>query len=109
MGALEPNERPIHVALIKKLFGNVQTIRELENGYAFGLIDDTQTMNETVEFISKERLCCPFFGFAIVLEPNGTGLWLHITGQEGIKPFIHVEFGQSLRKDLALKSGFMQK
>lgn len=109
MTALAPDERPIHIALIKQLFGSVKAVRELGDGYAFQLEDNPDTLTQLVEFISKERLCCPSFGFAIEVEPEGSALWLHITGREGIKPFIHVEFGNPLPKELAVRSGFLHK
>ena len=52
------------------------------------------------DFIAKERLCCPFFGFALQLEPEGGELWLSLTGREGVKPFIQAEIGGALRPSL---------
>jgi hypothetical protein len=96
MEALEPVERPLHIAVVKRLFQEVRAIRELNGGYAFQLTHKSEVIVHAAEFISHERLCCPFFGFTLVLEPEGAGLWLHITGREGVKLFIQAEFGRAL-------------
>jgi hypothetical protein len=41
-------------------------------------------------------LCCPFFGFALEMEPEGGAVWLSLTGREGVKPFIIAEIGNYL-------------
>ncbi|MGI9167336.1 MAG: hypothetical protein ACR2G5_13325 [Pyrinomonadaceae bacterium] len=50
----------------------------------------------TAEFIALERLCCPFFGFAVEVEREGGAVWLILTGREGVKPFIIAEIGDHL-------------
>jgi hypothetical protein len=56
---------------------------------------------KAAEFIANERLCCPFFGFAVEVGPEGGALWLRLTGREGIKPFIQAELGEALNDDIA--------
>ena len=41
----------------------------LPEGYAFCLPVEPNTLRKTVEFISLERLCCPFLSFALEVEP----------------------------------------
>ena len=91
--ALEPVQREQHLATAKQLFAAVQATEELPNGYAFRLPEEPEMWLKAVEFIAHERLCCPFFGFALEIEPEGGPLWLKLTGREGIKPFIQAEFG----------------
>lgn len=46
-------------------------------------------------------VCCPFFSFAIELESGGGAIWLHLTGRDGVKPFIQAEIGQALSEGIS--------
>jgi hypothetical protein len=43
--------------------------------------------------LALERLCCPFFAFQLEISKDGAPLWLRITGEEGVKEFMQLEFG----------------
>src|SRR5215210_5699326 len=88
MGAIEPDQRNQHVATAGQLFHTVTDIRELPDGYAFCLPGDPNTLLKAAEFISLEKLCCPFLGFVIEVEAEGEHVWLRLTGREGVKAFI---------------------
>jgi hypothetical protein len=45
------------------------------------------------EFISLEKLCCPFLSFVVDVEREGGPVWLRLTGREGVKAFIREEIG----------------
>jgi hypothetical protein len=96
MTAITPERRPKHIANIKKLFGLVQITRELPDGYSFKLPNDSEVLLMTAEFIALERLCCPFFDFAIDIEREGGPFWLSLAGRAGVKPFIMAEVGEYL-------------
>ena len=96
MNAIPPTERGQHVAAIREIFGAVEEIREIPDGYSFRLPNDSAFLTKAADFISRERFCCPFFGFALRLEPEGGALWLSLTGREGVKPFIQAEIGEAL-------------
>jgi hypothetical protein len=96
MHAIEPAMRPKHLETAGALFRAVKSIRELPNGYAFQLPNESDLLLKVAEFISLERLCCPFFGFTLEIEPEGGSLWLQLTGREGVKPFIRAELGEFL-------------
>ena len=68
----------------------------MPDGYAFRLPNESDVLLKAAEFIALERLCCPFFGFSLEVEPEGGALWLRLTGREGVKPFIHAEIGGHL-------------
>jgi hypothetical protein len=104
MNAIAPEERGQHIAAIEAVFGAAQEIRELPDGYSFRLPNETPMLLRVADFIAKERLCCPFFGFAVQLEPEGGALWLSLTGREGVKPFILAEIGHALG-DTAWEAG----
>jgi len=61
---------------------------------------------QAAEFIAKERLCCPFFGFAIEIEPEQGALWLSLTGRQRVKPFIRAEIGGVLPDSVAQGAKF---
>ncbi len=96
MTAILPEQRSTHVTTIDKLFRSVQSKRELPDGSAFELPNDQDVLLTAAEFISLERLCCPFFGFELQVEREGGSVWLCITGRDGVKPFIMAEIGEYL-------------
>ena len=91
MSAIEKGRREQHIATGKEVFRAVMEIRELPNGYAFRLFDEPDVLVKTAEFISLEKLCCPFLGFVIEVETEGGPVWLRLTGREGVKAFIREE------------------
>jgi hypothetical protein len=104
MTAIAPSERGQHLATIQAIFGAVQEIREIPDGYSFRL-PETLLMKAT-EFIARERFCCPFFGFTLRLEPESGALWLSLTGREGVKPFIQAEIGEALPEAVVREACF---
>lgn len=96
MTAIAPEQRGAHLATIEKLFRSVESLGELPNGFAFQLPNQSDFLLLVAEFISLERLCCPFFGFEVEVEREGGSLWLKLTGREGVKPFILAEIGDHL-------------
>lgn len=96
MSAIAPEQRGAHIATIKKLFGAVRRTRELPDGYAFELPNESDVLLTASEFILNERLCCPFFDFALEIERDGGRMWLSLKGRDGVKPFIMAEVGEYL-------------
>lgn len=96
MTAIPPEERGLHIAAIKAVFGAAEEVRELPDGYSFRLANEAAMLLKIADFLVKERLCCPFFGFTLRIEPEGGAVWLSLTGREGVKPFIQAEIGDAL-------------
>lgn len=94
MDAIDPEKRSSHIANTKALFNGVREIREQDDGYAFRFDNESTDLARLMEFIELERLCCPFFGFTVVLEPEGGAVWLKLTGRDGVKAFIQAEIGE---------------
>ncbi len=65
-----------------------EVVRELPDGYALRFPGDDAWANTLLEFVLHERSCCPFFTFGLVFEPNHGTIWLHLTGNEGVKAFV---------------------
>ena len=66
----------------------VEQVEDLPTGYAFRFAPDIALLNGLAEFIGRERLCCPFFHFEIVVEANGGPVWLRLMGDEDVKSFV---------------------
>jgi len=91
MSVLSQDQRERHLTTSRELFSNLQAIQEVANGYEFRLADDPNTLLKAAEFISLEKLCCPFLNFAIEVNAEGGPVWLRLTGREGVKEFIREE------------------
>jgi hypothetical protein len=91
--ALTTEQRKRHAELRKVLGESIKEIQELPDGYAFRLPDDTKTILNAAEFITYEKLCCPFFTFNLEIESDDKPVWLKLTGREGVKQFLKTEFG----------------
>lgn len=96
MTAIAPEQRSAHIATIEKLFASVRSTRELPDGYAFELSNESDVLLTAVGFIVNERLCCPFFDFALEIQREGGLVWLSLTGRDGVKPFIMAEIREYL-------------
>src|SRR5215510_15024650 len=92
MSVFTPAEREHHIQTITQLFRTVQQIHDLEQGYEFIFPSESATLIQLAEFISKERLCCPFLEFTIKIIPNYETTYLLLTGPEGTQEFLRLEF-----------------
>ena len=91
--AFTPAERARHEQLSKKLREARVEIKELSNGFAFRLQNESVSLPDVAEWVSGERKCCPFFDFEIDFQGDGGPLWLELKGKDGVKQFIRSEFG----------------
>lgn len=92
MTDLTPNQRTRTFELLDELKAKKQEVKELSDGYAFRYPMDWEMFRNTAEFVTYERLCCPFFDFDLIVEREGGDMWLKLTGREGVKEFIQEEF-----------------
>jgi hypothetical protein len=90
MNVLSPAQREIHLSTSRDLFSSLRQIRELSNGYEFRL-DGSNVILKAAEFISMEKLCCPFLNFTLEVEAENGSVWLGLTGREGVKAFVREE------------------
>jgi hypothetical protein len=63
-------------------------VRELADGYALRLPAENGMILSVAEFITLERMCCPFFSFELEVGRDEGALWLKLTGREGVKEFL---------------------
>ena len=93
IGAIPPEIRSSHIKLTQAIIQAVEEKRALPNGFAFRLAPGKITGEQLVEWIDLEKKCCPFFGFEIHWEKENGPLFLHLTGDDGVKAFIELELG----------------
>jgi len=92
MDVFTPAQRNSHVENATQLMKTVQSIQEVENGFRFTFPDDTELITKIAEFISNERLCCPFLRFNLNVNPNSEPISLSLAGHLGTQEFLRLEF-----------------
>lgn len=91
--AMNTEQRERYRALRRLLGEDLQEVRELEEGYAFGYSPEAGVLVALAEYVSLERLCCPFLDFAIEVGREGGEVWLRMTGPEGAKEVLETAIG----------------
>ncbi len=104
--AIPSTERESHILTAKELLQAATHVRETSDGYALQLPNDSNTLLSAAKYIDHERECCPFFGFAIELEPERGALWLKLTGRDGVKEFLREELSGQVQPDVARAANF---
>ena len=89
LNAIPAEQREGRIALTEALFAQVEERQVLSDGYVFRF--PATLLQTAAQFVSLERLCCPFFDFT--LKVSGDDLWLTMSGPEGAKELLEVEFG----------------
>lgn len=74
------------------LFAQVDAIDELPAGYTFHFPMLPTIAEQVLAFVLAERACCPFFHFAVRTLPPHDGIWLDLSGAEGVKDVIAQTF-----------------
>jgi len=89
--AISAAERPRYNELVKRLRTAVASRNELADGYAYKLDTKKILLPEVAEWITMERLCCPFLTFQLDVKGNGDSM-LTMRGPEGAKTILRDEF-----------------
>jgi hypothetical protein len=92
MGVFTPDQRETHVLITTKLIQSIQSVQEVENGYEFTFPNNTKFILSIAEFISNERLCCPFIKFTLTVVSISDQLSLSLTGPVGTQEFLREKF-----------------
>ena len=91
--ALTPEKRKRHFDELGPALRSLRkTTHELADGFEFEFPADAATYQLLAEWVGGERLCCPFFDIDLRVEREGGAFWLRLTGREGVKQFIKVDF-----------------
>jgi hypothetical protein len=97
LAALSKAERARDAELILLLRDALSERQELSNGYAYRF--DPTVLKELGEWLQIVAKCCQPLTYDMVLAPQpGGALWVRITGKDGAKGFIEVEFAQLTAK-----------
>src|SRR5437763_714136 len=83
MNAMTAEQRIHHAEIWQRLESAKQETQALDNGFGFRYPADCWM--DAAEFVSFERLCCPFFQFILELTPDNGSVWLKLTGSAGVK------------------------
>ena len=93
--ALTAEQRTRHFDVLgPELRSMVKGARELPNGFEFQFPADPATFQLVAEWTAFEHLCCPFFDIDLRLEREHGAFWMRLTGREGVKEFIKVDFSR---------------
>lgn len=93
LAAMSEVERARHQQVIQQFFAHaVETVEELPDGFAFR--SDAASFLEAAEFVSLERLCCPFFNFALTFDAASPTFRLSIRGSQEVKAMLRRGFAQ---------------
>ena len=92
---LEPDFAKRLVELTEDIFGGASRRDELEDSYESAFAGNAEWVGKLVDFLSSERIYCPFFAFELIFEPRSGSIWLRVKGAEGVKEFIERVYGAS--------------
>jgi hypothetical protein len=97
MDVFTSDQREFHIQTTTELVQAVQKVQEVENGYEFTFPNETQLISRIAEFISNERLCCPFLKFTLTIISNREPVSLSLTGPLGTQEFLRAEFSGAIQ------------
>ena len=97
MDVFTPSQRESHIRTTTELIRAVQSVNGVENGYELQFPNKTEFITQIAEFISNERLCCPFLKFSLNIVSNIEPVSLSLTGPIGTQEFLRAEFGGAIQ------------
>ena len=89
--AINAADRPRYTDLMKRLRASVLEQTEIADGYRYALDAKDMALPEVAEWITMERICCPFLTFQLDVKSNGDSQ-LTLRGPEGVKAILREEF-----------------
>ena len=92
MNVFTPAQREQHIQTTRQLIQEVQNIQSVEHGYQFNFPNETEFISKIAEFISNERLCCPFLVFNLTVSTMHEPVSLTLSGPAGTQQFLREEF-----------------
>src|SRR5262245_38669908 len=97
--AISGTERTRYNDLVKKIRSSIRLRREIPDGYAFRLAEQSISVADVAEWIRMERLCCPFLVFQLEIAGPMAGLRLTLRGPTGTKALLDATFPDSARQE----------
>lgn len=95
--ALSKAERSRDTELVLRLRDALRERKELADGYAYRF--EPTVLKDVGEWLQLVAKCCQPLSYEVALAPQPSGaLWVRITGHEGAKEFINLEFAHLTEK-----------
>jgi hypothetical protein len=88
LGAIGETELPHYKSLCTRLREAITDHRELSDGYSFRLNGELISLLEAAEWITLERLCCPFFTFQLQTTGSDRDYWVKLQGPPEAKAIV---------------------
>lgn len=85
-----------HKSHAAKLFGEREEVRKVPGGVALRFPGTMEYAERVLDFISRERQCCPFLTFEVIFEPEERGVWLFLGGGSEAESYIQSQFREKL-------------
>ncbi len=96
LGVSTPAQREAHLQTTTQLMQAKQDVQKVTNGYEFSFPNESELIAKTADFISNERLCCPFLTFTLNVTSNSESFSLALTGPVGTQEFLRAEFNGAI-------------
>ena len=108
--AIPADKREQWIEAGKQIYAAVQEIHKLPDGYQFRLPAEPAMLLKVADYITAERLCCPFWRFTLEVEPHSGPFWLSLTGGAGVKEYLRsaLEASDLLDEQVAAKAGLRE-
>lgn len=90
-------QRESHIRTTTELIRAIQSVQGVENGYELWFPNETEFIIQIAEFISNERLCCPFLKFNLNVASDKEPVSFTLTGPIGTQEFLRAEFGGAIQ------------
>ncbi len=81
-----------HKAHTEALFEEREALRTVSDGVALQFPGTFEYAERVLDFISRERQCCPFLTFELIVEPEERGVWLVLGGDDEVTSYIQNQF-----------------
>jgi hypothetical protein len=91
LNAIPAEELPRYRDLLTRLRASIAQRTELPFGYSYSLNTGSISLPELADWVTLERLCCPFLNFLIEIDADG-GVHLTVRGPKGVKAVLEEEF-----------------
>ncbi len=89
--AMDETQKARHRVVFQHVKSAVLSAERISGGFAIRYPADADTVVQLAEFITLERLCCPFLGFEIRLDAGADHVELRITGGPDVQEFLQAE------------------
>lgn len=88
LDAITPEQRGRYDLIRAWMKENVRSVVEYPEGYICHYDDAPSTVMRLAEFITLERLCCPFLRFALEWSPGSDQVVLSMGGSTEVKDYL---------------------